>query len=118
MRFVREFSQYARPVSADDLRVGKVYFSLQFADHALLIPMLRPMVFLGHKQVGGAVGRLCFQDFESHQVGLSFDSAREEDRHFFLATTPENLQHIFEYEHALDVLIHCALKRRHLAIEP
>jgi hypothetical protein len=40
MRFeARELKSYAEPVTASQLREGEIYFSVQFADESMLIPM-------------------------------------------------------------------------------
>ncbi len=48
MRFAgRDLKQYAEPVSASELREGSVYFTVQFADRDLLIPIVETLVFIG-----------------------------------------------------------------------
>ena len=48
MRFEeRELKSYAEPVTADLLEEGKVYFSVQFADSDMLIPIMETWVFAG-----------------------------------------------------------------------
>jgi len=113
MRFeARELKSYAEPVSASTLKPGEIYFSLQFQDEDLLVPVLEPLVFLGRNLSGDDVDRLYFQTVESHRQGIRFHSAREDDFAAFLSGTAENIKHIFEYERALDVLMKCALRRR------
>jgi hypothetical protein len=43
----RELTPYAEYVEADDLTVGKVYFDVTFLDKQMLVPELRPLVFVG-----------------------------------------------------------------------
>lgn len=113
MRFEeRELKDYAEPVTPGDLRSGAVYFSVQFVDEDLLVPVVQPLVFLGKDLPGAAQGHLSFQDFESYRQGVRYHSAGDNDRHFFQIAAPSNIKHIFEYERALDVLMSCALRRR------
>lgn len=108
----RELNPYAEPVTASLLKEGEVYFSVQFVDEAMLIPIMETWVFAGtglHPE--DADNHLYFQDVESYQQGIRFNSATSENACFQVATE-KNINHIFEYEHALDVLMNCSLRRR------
>jgi hypothetical protein len=107
----RELKDHAEPVTAAELTPGRVYFSLQFVDEAMFFPVLEPWMYLG-KVLGDDSGKLIFQNFGSFQQGTRFETAGHDDRHFFQITTSNGLNHIFEYERALNVLMSCALKRR------
>lgn len=114
MRFEeRELRDYAVPVTADSLQKEHVYFSLQFADEELLIPILQPLVFLG-KHILRGPDLLHFQNFESYCQGIRFDPAKENDQHLFQVAAPNSLNHIFEFEEALNILLMCSLRRRGL----
>ena len=119
MRFeARELKPYGEPVEPDDLREEEVYFSVQFADAELLIPMLEPLVFIGRNLENGdtelAANRtlLYFQRFESYSVGVRYDAAADDHADDFHVRGPEDVKHIYEYERALDVLLGCSLRRR------
>jgi hypothetical protein len=43
--FERDLPSYAEPVAADNLREGEVYFSVQYADEALLVPIVDAGVY-------------------------------------------------------------------------
>jgi len=112
MHFERNnLKDYAEPVSAKILQVGTVYFSVQFADYEMLIPIVQPWIFLGPNLSAEKRG-LYFQDFGSHSRGIRFSSARKNQRHFFQIASPQGINHIFEFERALDMLILCALRRK------
>jgi len=50
MRFeAREIKPYGEPVSASSLKVGDVYFSVQFVDRDTLLPNMETWVFLGRR---------------------------------------------------------------------
>jgi hypothetical protein len=113
MRFEeRELKPYAEPVTPNLLMEGEVYFSVQFADEDMLIPIMETWVFAGRKlDPEDAEGHLYFQDLESYRQGIRYASATAENAHFQRATE-NSTNHIFEYEHALDQLMLCSLRRR------
>lgn len=108
----RELKPYAEPVTANLLAEGSVYFSVQFADEDMLIPIMETWVFAGRRlNPEDLEGHLYFQDVESYRHGVRYGSANAENAHFQLATE-KGVNHIFEYEHALDLLMLCSLRRR------
>jgi len=112
MRFeARELKPYASPVTASALKEGEVYFSVQFADDEMLIPIVETWVFAG-KRPGPKEGEthLYFQDIESYLQGVRFGSSAAERANFQLALEG-SANHIFEYEQALDELMKCSLRR-------
>lgn len=113
MRFdERELKTYAEPVTATDLVEGQVYFSVQFADDHLLIPIMETWVFAGRKlRSGDTEDVLCFQDAESYLRGIR-RGASEDNKARFQVATPTGINHIFDYEQALDELMRCAVRRR------
>jgi hypothetical protein len=56
---------YAVPISARDLRKGEVYFTVQFADEKLLVPIVEPLNFVGRNLEKGDSNALYFQKFGS-----------------------------------------------------
>lgn len=110
MRFEeRELKPYAEPVSPEELKTGETYFAVLFLDDDTRVPILEPKVFVGRDLQPGDEGRIYFQDYDSYQKGVRFDSATGDDEAVF-ETGAEN--HVFEYERALDRLMVCALRRR------
>lgn len=109
MRFEdRHLKPYAEPISATELKEGTVYFSVTFVDDAMCIPIMETLVFIGKKEKG----YLQFQDVESYRRGVRYDSATDDDQATFFQCFDDELKNIFEYEHALDVLMHCSLRRK------
>jgi DNA-binding transcriptional regulator YiaG len=43
----RDLNPWAEHVAADDLRQGDTYFAVHFVDDEMLVPELRPLVFIG-----------------------------------------------------------------------
>jgi hypothetical protein len=113
MRFEeRELKTYAEPVTATDLVAGQVYFSVQFADDQLLIPIMETWVFAGRKlRTGDTEDVLYFQDLESYLQGVRHGTSGDNEARFQIAM-PTAINQIFDYEHALDELMKCALRRR------
>ena len=109
----RELKPYAEPASGSSLTVGCVYFSVIYVDDEMLMPTVEPLIFIGENLDAKDTGRVVyFQDAHSYHQGLRHNSdAKECDITLFAA--PENeIQHIFEYENAVDELLRCALRRR------
>jgi hypothetical protein len=116
MRFEeRELKPYSTFVLAQDLKEGTVYFVVQYLDDSLLLPMMRPVVFIGRNLGPGDRGRVYFQDAESYRSGLRRDSL-DSDADARFESFPEgkagDVSGIYAYEDALDDLMRCALKRR------
>ena len=115
MRFeARDLKPYAEPVVASQLEEGEVYFSVVFVDDDMAIPVMRTWVFAG-KTFDEEIreDRLIFQDVESYLQGVRYDSDNESEGEFHLQQQ-RYVNHIFEYEHALEVLMSCSLRRAKL----
>jgi hypothetical protein len=97
------------------MKDGRVYFALQFLDRDLLVPVLYPLVFLGFNLDGNDPSLRFFQDFESFAAGIRYSTRSDNDSEYFHVYGPEDGKHIFEYEHALEGLMRCALNRRGIA---
>jgi len=109
MRFEsRELKPYAEPVSAADLEEGCVYFLVTFVDDDMHIPIIETLAFVGRT----SDGLLQFQDVETYRKGVHYDSVSDEDDATFFECSEDQLNCIFEYDHALDLLLACSLRRR------
>jgi len=53
-----------------------------------------------------------FQDLHSYQEGVRYGSATDETHAQFYEGSEEEISHVFNYEHALDELMRCALRRK------
>lgn len=111
MRFERDLPTYAEPVKADELEIGETYFAVQYLDEDLLFPTLETLILTDKEQGpdGGTV--FCLQDLGSYMAGVRRDSA-DADSFLFYSQSEQNLNHIFDHEHAVDELIRCSLRRR------
>ena len=113
MRFeARELKPHGEPVSSSNLREGEVYFSVQYADEKMCLPIMEPFVFLGRDLDGGHAGQLFFQNYESYSAGIRYESATNDEAIAFQVCSPHEINHIFEYEYALESLMKCSLRRR------
>lgn len=102
MRFeAKDLKPYAEPVVEIELAKGKVYFAVTFADDAMLNPVVETLVFVGKSRKG--IFR--FEDIDSYNKKGRGTRTLYECR-------GDSLSNIFEFEHALDVLMRCALRRR------
>jgi hypothetical protein len=120
----RDLKSYAEPVVPERLVVGDVYFSVQYHDQDLLAPVVEALVFLGNNLDPGpeGVGHY-FQDAGSFLAGVRYESTDEEDAVIYRQREGQ-VKHIFEFDHALDELLKCSLRRaaspevRYRSIEP
>jgi hypothetical protein len=106
----RELTSYAEPISASALEEGKVYFTVQYVNKDLLVPIIETLVFVGRFLSPDGLDRLRFQDIESYLLGVRYDSVGSE-KATFQSPTENGTKHIFEYERALDELMRCAIRR-------
>jgi hypothetical protein len=104
----RELKPYAEPVSATELREGSVYFMVTFIDNDMFVPVMETLVFIGKS----AEGLLEFQDAESFHQKTHRESATRDSMGNIFQCSEEQLNGIFDYEHALDVLLRCSLRRQ------
>ena len=113
MRFEsRELKPYAEPISDAELVEGRVYFFVNFVDDAMLIPVMIPQVFVGMNLEKGDIKQVYFQDIDSYNSGVRYHSAKGRENAVFESGSKNEIGHIFDYEHALEVLMACSLRRR------
>ncbi len=112
MRFeARELKPYAEPVATGSLQEGEVYLSIQYADENLLVPVIETLVFAGRNLDNKDPELLYFQDAESYLQGIRYGFDDAEHASFQLGREG-TINHIFEYEHALEELMKCFLRRK------
>src|SRR6266403_5921240 len=118
MRFEeRELKPYAEPVLAPDLKEGSVYFAVQYLDEGMLTPEMEALIFIGKNLGQGDVGQLYFQDAVSYREGIRYRSPSGDREALIYRQSEAEISHIFEYEHALDELMGCALRRREKGLD-
>jgi len=108
----RELKPYAQPITKTDLRIGSTYFFLNFDDPEMLYPNLQAVVFLGRDLEEGDQGPVYFQDLSSYSAGVRYPDAAEVGSAAVFSGSENELGHVFEFEHALDQLLACSLRRR------
>ena len=111
-KFERELKSYAEPVMADDLRVGSIYFVVNFTDEKMLIPVMDTVVYIGENLESDDENQVYFQDVSSFDRGIRYGSSGDGDYALFQSGSRNELGHVFDFEHALDVLLGCAVRRR------
>jgi len=90
------------------LKIGNVYFKVEFVDRERTIPRLTPWVFAGRDLDGASPGELFFQDYESYRRGAKFNSGSSASFEMVLETDGSG---VFEFERALDYLQRCSRPR-------
>lgn len=108
----RELNEYAEPVSTTSLKEGELYFSVQYADEDMRIPVLETLVFAGRNLNHNDPELLYFQDAESYRQGIRYGSDEAEKNASFQVGRHGKVNHIFEYEQALNELLKCSLRRK------
>ena len=108
----RELKPYAEPVSTTELKEGAVYFAVNYVDDDMLIPIVETLVFAGKDLEPEEVGVAYFQDVESYREGVRYGWDTNDGSATFYSGPENELNHIFTYEHALDELLRCSIRRR------
>jgi hypothetical protein len=108
----RELKPYAEPISADELHEGSIYFLVNFVDEEMLIPTMHTVVYIGENLEPGDHDQVYFQDIESYERGVRYRDGGDGDYALVQSGSKNELGHVFTFEHALDVLLSCSLKRR------
>lgn len=117
MRFEsRELKDYAEPVPADRLEENVVYFTVRYVDEQMLVPELEPIVFVGKNLRSDDAGLLYFQDIDSYREGSRFNAPRKDSPGTFICVEEADVS-VYDFEHALDLLLECSLRRRALGLQ-
>lgn len=75
------------------------------------IPTLEPLVFIGNNLEFGDEENVYFQDAASYKQGIRYETPNAKDSAIFLTGSQSEMNHIFTYDQALDVLMACLLRR-------
>ena len=115
----RDVNPWAEYVDARDLIAGETYFAVHFVDEQMLVPELRPLVFIGVDLEIADSGTLYFQDASSHVAGLRYGStfvgsAAEACEGIQVHTVKKETPLVLTFERALDVLLRCSVARAKL----
>ncbi len=107
----RELTTYASPVHTGDLVVGEYYFQLTFIDDDMCIPSMNTVVYIGQDIMPGDARQFYFQDADSYVDGMRISDG--DNSGITLHCCDENsLNNVFEFEHALEGLMRCSLRRK------
>src|SRR4051794_16397018 len=107
----RELKPYAEPVDPARLREGITYFMVQFIDEEMLIPVMEPVTYIGRNLEPEDLSQFYFQDVASYIAGARYGIDNSQGGTIYQQAENE-VNHIFEYEHGLDVLLGCSLRRK------
>src|SRR6266568_7075214 len=105
----RELKPYAKPVTNDQLKEGEVYFTVNYVDDDMLIPIIETIVFIGRNLEPDDVGQVYFQDVESFREGVPYSWDSDDGRAKFQTGSENEIGHIFDFEQALNALMRCSL---------
>ena len=111
----RDLTPWAAYVTTDQLNEGQIYFHVAFIDDEALIPILEPWVFIGHNLEAGDESKVYFQDAASYLEGSRAypvtTQPQDSEAQPVLYCGPNDQEHVFTYERALEVLMRCSLRR-------
>lgn len=107
----RKLKPYAQPVDPAGLREWVTYFMVQFVDDEMLIPVMEPVTYIGRDLEPDDLSQFYFQDAESCMAGARYGIGDSHGGTIYRQAENE-VNHIFEYEHGLDVLLRCSLRRK------
>ena len=107
----RELKEYVEPVKLKDLKIGSVYFTVDFIERDLLTPFIGTWVFVG-RNLENEQGWVYFQEIQSYEEGIRYDSASQEEKSEFFRAPEHQANDVFEFEQVLDQLMACSLRRR------
>jgi hypothetical protein len=112
MRFeARELKPYAEPITDDELQEGKAYFQINYTDEEMLHPIMETLVFIGRNLEKNDSNHLYFQDIDSYSAGRRYENESERDSLDIWGYEVGQTNHIFDFEHALEQLMLCSLRR-------
>ncbi len=103
----------SEPVTAAELRMGAVYYQVQFHHSNPLIPQLLPYAFAGFGLGGEGDDAAYFQDVDSYAEGVRFgDDGSGEEAEFLRLVRPIN--GLYTFDVALEALMKVWLERERL----
>lgn len=113
MRFEgRDLKPYTESVSASELRVGSVYFTIVYFDDEMTIPDMLTLVFIGtanSSQSPDGKPQLCQNgNFFVFQNAASYYF--EDEPGFYKTFTAEELAGVCVFDEALNSLLRCSLR--------
>ena len=94
----RELPIYAEPISGDELKEGTVYCFVNFADQEMLIPTMETVVYVGEDLEQGDVDQVYFQDIDSFNRGIQYETENDGNHAVFLCGSRSELGHVFTFE--------------------
>jgi hypothetical protein len=107
----RDLKSYAEPVSSSELQEGQIYFSINYVDDEMLVPIIETLVFIGKNLEPGDIDDAYFQDLISYKEGVTYNWESDEGAATFYSGSMNALNHIFNYEHLINELMKCSLRR-------
>jgi hypothetical protein len=78
----------------------------------MIVPQMKTLVFVGINLEKEDIDSFYFQDADSYKEGIRLDSTNSESYATFFKCTSYELNGIYDFEHALEVLMRCSLRRR------
>jgi hypothetical protein len=114
----RRLPSHAQPITSSDLKQGGIYFAVNYLDEDMTVPVMESLVFIGRDLEPGDSGQVYFQNIESYQRGIKYGEVIEGEPAEFSAGSETEVNHIFDFEKALEELMRCSLRRCEKGLDP
>ena len=105
-RDIGGYGEFVKPV---DLLEGEIYFAVYYFDKDLLVPELRPFVFIGRDLEPDDSEKLYFQDADSYLAGVRYHTRVEGEGE--IHRVHQDTPFVYDFDRALDRLLYCSLIR-------
>ena len=114
MKIEKELQPHAISITKEQLVPESTYYFLNYVDGEMLIPTLEPVVFVGKNFEAGDEHAVYFQDIGSFREGVRYSSSDPDESADFYTGSEDELGHVFSFDHALDELFRCSLRRQQI----
>lgn len=112
MKFERDLPEYPQSIDVTNLREGTLCFRIVYNDREMLVPSLKPVVFVGRDLEAEDQGIVYFQDYDSYRDGVRYDSPPGHPQAEFETFEASQRTVMFSFENAIDDLLLCLMRRR------
>jgi hypothetical protein len=108
----REIPSYGEPISEYELKDNSIYYIVNFVDEEMIIPTMDTVVFIGKNLEDDEVDSYYFQDIDSYNDGVKYIPGNNDSYGEFFVCSKKELNGVYDFEHALERLMHCFLRQQ------
>ncbi len=108
----REIPLFGEPISEHDIKLNSIYYIVNFVDENMMIPVMKTVVFVGKNLEQDDNDSYYFQDIDSYNEGILYNPKDTDSYADFYVCSAKELNGVYDFEHALERLMHCSLRQR------